>query len=139
MPATTVPETRLAALYRHELRWARTIRALEPAAFAGSCLQYPLVWSALALLLSAGAPWAAILFLAAWILRALAARGVDRALARFLSGVAFPASFWLLPLRELMSVVVMIASYGGDRVDWRGHSLRADGPVSLSIPPRPAP
>ncbi len=134
VPATTVPETRISELYRHELRWARTIRALEPAGFAASCLQYPLVWAALALAVSAGALWAVILFLAAWLLRALAAHGVDRALRPLLPGVAFPSSFWLLPLRELMSVIVMIASYGGDSVDWRGHTLHADGPVS---PPAP--
>lgn len=134
VPATTVPETRIAALYRHELRWARTIRALEPTAFAMSCLQYPLVWAALAVVLSAGAIWASALFLAAWFFRAMAAHRIDTALLPMLPGVAFAASFWLLPLRELMSVIVMIASYGGNLVDWRGHMLHADGPVS---PPAP--
>ena len=51
IPATTVPETSLRALWRHELRWARTIRALVPVQFAASVLQYPLVWAALAVLL----------------------------------------------------------------------------------------
>ena len=142
VPMTTVPETRIATLYRHELRWARTIRALEPTAFAGSFLQFPLVWAAFALLFSTGAPWAVALFAAAWILRAIAAFGVDRGLTRYLPGLAFRASFWLLPLRELMSVVVMIASYGGSRVDWRGKTLHADGPVSFStlpVPPAPGP
>ena len=138
VPATTVPETRIAELFRHELRWARTIRALEPAAFAASCLQFPLVWAAAALLLSlalsGGAAWAGILFAAAWIFRAIIARGIDRALAPFVPGLAFRAPFWLLPLRELLSVVVMIASYGGHSVEWRGHRLHADGPVSLSTP-----
>ena len=138
VPATTVPETRLPALYRHELRWARTIRALEPAAFAASALQYPLVWAALAAVFSGGSLWAILLFPASWTLRALAANGIDRALAPFLPGLAFPASFWLLPLREFMSIVVMIASYGGARVDWRGHTLNADGRVSLTTPRPPA-
>ena len=138
IPSVTVPETRIAALFRHELRWARTIRALEPAAFAASCLQYPLVWAAVSLLFSAGALWAAFLFLVAWVLRAMAARGIDKALLPLLPGVAFPASFWLLPLRELMSVIVMTMSYGGDSVDWRGHTMLADGPVlPASLPPAP--
>ena len=137
VPATTVPETNFRALYRHELRWARTIRALEPAAFAASILQYPMVWAALAAILSAGASWAVSLFLFVWFLRVMAARGISHALIPLMPGLAFPASFWLLPLRELMSVLVMIASYGGDRVDWRGHTLHADGPVSLSNPPAP--
>ncbi len=45
VPATTVPETTFAALWRHELRWARTIRALVPVQFAASALQYPLAWA----------------------------------------------------------------------------------------------
>ncbi len=122
IPATTVPETTLRALWRHELRWARTIRALEPLAFAASVLQYPLVWAALAVLLSGGADWTLAWFVLVWAIRAAAARGIDRAL-----GLANRTPLWLLPLRELMSVVVMAASYAGRRVDWRGHTLEAEG------------
>ncbi len=106
VPATTVPETELPALLRHELRWARTLRALVPVPFA----------------LSGGAGWALALFLTAWAARGATARGIDRALCL---PPAARASVWLLPLRDLMSVVVMVASYGGNRVEWRGHVLRA--------------
>ena len=60
IPATTVAETTLGALWRHELRWARTIRALVPVPFAASVLQYPLAWAALAVLLGVAPPgrWA---------------------------------------------------------------------------------
>ena len=34
------------------------------------------------------------------------------------------------PARELLSVVVMLASYGGRRVEWRGYGLLADTPQS---------
>lgn len=129
--ATTVPETRFFDLFRHELRWARTIRALEPVAFVASSLQYPIVWAALALALSGGAGWAAAVFLTVWLLRYVAAICVDRAVLPFLPGLAFRVPFWLLPARELMSIAVMIASYGGDKVDWRGHTLHADGPVTM--------
>jgi ceramide glucosyltransferase len=122
IPATTVAESTLRALWRHELRWARTIRALVPAQFAASVLQYPLAWAALAVPLSAGAPWSWAWFAAALAMRALAARAVDRAL-----GLAKRTPFWLLPLRELMSVAVMAASYAGRQVDWRGHTLQAEG------------
>jgi ceramide glucosyltransferase len=121
VPATTVPETTLKALWRHELRWARTIRALAPLGFALSAVQYPLVWSALAIALSGGEAWSVGLFALAWIVRAVAARGVDRAV-----GVAIAAPVWLLPLRDLLFVGVMIASFLGDRVEWRGYSLYAD-------------
>ena len=80
VPATTVPEARLRDLWRHELRWARTIRALEPGAFAASVLQYPLFWALLAIPLADGAMWSFALFLLSWLGRAGAAMGVDRAL-----------------------------------------------------------
>ncbi len=131
--ATTVPETCVGDLFRHELRWARTVRALEPVAFLASSLQYPLIWAALALACSGGAIWAAAAFPMVWLLRWVAAECVDRVMVPSVApseaGLAFRVPFWLLPLRELMSTVVMIASYGSDQVDWRGHSLQADGPV----------
>jgi ceramide glucosyltransferase len=122
IPATTVAESTLRALWRHELRWARTIRALVPLQFAASVLQYPLAWAALAVPLSAGAPWSWAWFAAGWSIRALAARRVDHAL-----GLANRTPLWLLPLRELMSVAVLAASYAGRQVDWRGHTLQAEG------------
>jgi ceramide glucosyltransferase len=122
IPATTVPETSFGALWRHELRWARTIRALVPAQFAASVLQYPLVWAGVAVLLSWGAGWSIALFAIVWLLRALAARGIDRTLS-----LALRTPVWLLPVRELMSVVVMVASYAGRDVDWRGYTLQAEG------------
>ncbi len=172
VPATTVPEARLCDLLRHELRWARTIRALEPAAFAASALQYPLFWALLAVLLSGGAAWSIGVFFIAWVGRALPALWVDRALEPLLvppptpgvrpalgprfragggtgeapapddlrledgmnleaaaaQGLAFPCPVWLLPLRDLISVGVMLASYAGRQVEWRGHRLTADTP-----------
>jgi ceramide glucosyltransferase len=121
VPATTVAEATLARLWRHELRWCRTIRALVPLQFAASALQYPIFWSMLAVALSPGTLWSWAVFGSAWIVRTLCARSLDRAL-----GLAFRPPLWLLPARELLSVVVMVASYAGSRVDWRGQTLQAD-------------
>jgi ceramide glucosyltransferase len=130
---TTVPEETMRALFRHELRWARTIRALEPAGFAASILQYPLAWALLAVALASGAPWALGVFVLAWIARAAAAGMIDRALVpqwfgEALAAPAFRCPVWLLPGRDLLSVIVMLASYGGRRVEWRGYGLLADTP-----------
>ncbi len=122
VPATTVPEATLRALWRHELRWARTIRTLVPVQFGASVLQYPLAWAMAIIALTAAAPWSLGWFAVTWAARAAAARGIDRAL-----GLANRTPLWLLPLRELMSVAVMLASYAGRQVDWRGHTLQAEG------------
>ena len=127
VPLTTVPEATFNALLRHELRWARTIRALVPGQFAASCLQYPIFWALVTLIL---APvWGWVVVAAAWLVRVASARGVNRALGGLGIGSATPVPIWLLPLRELMSVGVMIASFTGLRVDWRGHTMTADGPA----------
>ncbi len=126
VPLTTVPESSFSALLRHELRWARTIRALVPGQFAASVLQYPIFWSLLTLLLAWFAGWAWVVIAVAWAVRAGAAWGIDRALRRSAGTVLPRLPVWCLPLRELMSVAVMIASYAGLRVDWRGYTLHAD-------------
>ena len=123
--ATTVPESGLGALFRHELRWSRTVQALVPAAFAVSVIQYPLAWAVLAVALSGGAAWALAGFFACWAGRALVAHGLDTWLGLAEAGLAAPSPFglaplWLLPLRDLLSVAVMAASYSSDRVEWRG-------------------
>jgi ceramide glucosyltransferase len=126
VPATTVPEATLDALFRHELRWSRTILSLVPVAFALSAIQYPIFWALLAWALSAAiAPlWCgAALVLLAWLVRALAARGIDRALGLVGQHRATPVPIWLLPLRDILSIAIVLASYSSDRVEWRGQIM----------------
>jgi ceramide glucosyltransferase len=124
--ATTVPEARFGQLFRHELRWARTIRAIEPLGFAASAVQYPLAWALLAVVLSGAAEWAVLGFAVVWLGRAAFARGLDARLGLAKSALATPAPLWLLPLRDLMSILIMLASVGSDRVVWRGNEMHAD-------------
>jgi ceramide glucosyltransferase len=125
--ATTVPETAMPDLFQHELRWARTILALVPREYALSTIQYPLFWAALTIGFSGGADWAVALFVVAWAGRALCARGIDRCIAATHPGFAPAAPIWLLPLRDLMSMLIAFASYGGDKVEWRGRVMHTTG------------
>jgi ceramide glucosyltransferase len=125
---TTVPERHFSPLVQHELRWGRTIVSLVPVGYAASAIGYPVFWSALAILLSGSEAWAWFLFALAWLARAVAARGIDRAL-----GLDPITPFWLLPLRDLLSVSVIVASYAGDEVEWRGQVLSTTRP-SLAAP-----
>ena len=67
--------------------------------------------------------WTLALFAATWLARAAAMLAVDLVL-----GLTTAVSVWLLPLRDLLSVMVIIASYGGNRVAWRGHILHISPP-----------
>jgi ceramide glucosyltransferase len=125
IPATTVPEATLPALWRHELRWARTIRALVPVAYFGIILQFPLFWAALAVLLGAFAAWTWVLLGLAALLRFALARRLEHWLG-LATGLAAVTEPWLLLLRDVLSAAIFVASFWSDRVEWRGHVLRAD-------------
>ncbi len=132
VPATTVPETGLNALFRHELRWSRTILSLVPVEFALSSMQFPLFWAALAWAVS-GQVWLGALFALCWLARGLAATGIDRRLGLVRRGWATPAPVLLLPLRDLLSMAIIFASYASDKVEWRGqmmHTRRPEQPPS---------
>ncbi len=133
--ATTIPETTIPQLWHHELRWARTIRALEPAAFALSALQHPLAWSLLAIPLANLAPWALAAFLANWATRHLAARLIDAELSLVHETLATRVPIWLLPARDLLSMTVLLAAHCGRRVEWRGQILQT-APSTPGIPKR---
>jgi ceramide glucosyltransferase len=123
IPATTVPEEAIGDLFHHELRWGRTIRSLAPLGYAASSVQFPLFWSLLSVGLSGGRQWSLAIFAAIWLGRMVTIRGVDAAL-----GLASFAPIWLLPLRDVLSMMVILASYGGDQVRWRGRAQSAARP-----------
>jgi ceramide glucosyltransferase len=126
LPVVVVQERALRALWQHELRWARTIGALAPLAFAGSAVQFPLCWALFAVVASGGAPWAVTSLLSAWGVRAAVAYGIDASLRTRRARPADRVAPWLLPIRDIMSVGVLAASFGNDEVVWRGHVMRAD-------------
>jgi ceramide glucosyltransferase len=120
VPATTVGEGSFAALFRHELRWARTIRAVEPLGFAVSVIQFPAFWALLTMIMTGGATWAIGLWAAAILWRGVLGLSIERAMG----GARTP--IWLPALRDVLSMAVLLAAYMGDEVAWRGHVLRTD-------------
>jgi ceramide glucosyltransferase len=117
---TVLPAYSLAGAWRHELRWGRTQRACRPGGYAGRVFTFGLLWGALALLLSRGAPWGWGLFAAAAVLRLVLALLVG---TRILGDRKVLGNLWLLPLRELFSFCVWIASFLGRRIVWRGEAF----------------
>lgn len=120
---TTVDEPSLRALFRHELRWLRTIRAVRPAGHVGLSLSYSLTWCAL---LAALPPHRVglTLFALAYVLRAavcLAVRG---------SHVRVGDLALLFP-RDVLSMAIWVLSFGARAVHWRTQRLGVDANGSL--------
>jgi ceramide glucosyltransferase len=114
-------EASLGELWRHELRWARTIRNIAPLGHAGSLVLHPLAWAIVALGLS---PWSGLLIPAATLTIAaiLCRMTLLRSVAR---GFGLPPqSYWLVPVRDLLSFAVFVASFLGRSVSWGGHRYR---------------
>ncbi len=133
LTATTNGESSASALFAHELRWGRTVRAVEPLGYALSAVQFPLFWSSLAVLAAPEAAWSWMLFAAIWALRAATAARIDQLIARIGPQGASARHgtdtlpFLLLLLRDWVSAIVMAASFTGSRVSWRGQRLRVSG------------
>lgn len=117
-------ETSFAALWRQKLRWAATIRGLQPWGYAGSLVTRPLP---LALLTALFMPATGVLLsVAALAVRLVVASRVDR-----LSGRRSVA-LWQLPLIDSVDFLVFAASFTVRKIDWRGSRLtiEADGRIA---------
>jgi len=113
-----VAEPSLSALFRHELRWARTIRLVAPWGFAGSVVTNPVPLALLAAALGALQPPALAVLDLSLLCRFASARRIDRALR-----LDHP-SWWLLPVRDLLSFGIFTASFFGRSVAWRDRRFR---------------
>ena len=130
LTATTIAESRPAELFAHELRWGRTVRAVEPLGYALSSVQFPLFWASLAVAAAPHAGWSWILFAVVWAWRGVAAARIDRLIGAMSRNPAGEVAreetipFLLLPLRDWISAAIMAASFAGSRVAWRGQMLQ---------------
>jgi len=124
-----VAEQSFLGLFRHELRWARTIRLVAAGGFAGSVLTYPVPLALLALCLTAVPQAAAAMVALALVVRTISGRRIDRALR------LKAAPLWLLPVRDLLSFGVFIASFLGRSVAWRDRRFRIGPEGQLIIVP----
>lgn len=118
-----VSEPSWRALIDHEVRWARTIAAIDRPSHVASVITQPVALALLAALFSGGAAWGLALLGLSGAVRLWAVRRQERAL-----GLA-PAGLGLLALREVLSFVVYAVAVSGRSVVWRGHRfrVRSDG------------
>ncbi|HEX5083838.1 MAG TPA: bacteriohopanetetrol glucosamine biosynthesis glycosyltransferase HpnI, partial [Blastocatellia bacterium] len=116
----SAPDT-FAAMLRHQVRWARTVRVSRPWGYRGMIMTHGVaaaLTAALAWGFSGFALWLLALTIVARFLP-LFVVGVyglkDRALARY---------FWLAPVRDLIAFGVWAAGLAGDKIEWRGVKFR---------------
>jgi ceramide glucosyltransferase len=106
------------AAYRHQVRWARTIRLSRGAGYLGLPVTFATLWSAVAALSGLGR--SAVVLLMIRMAMALVA-------GRFALGSEIVAKyFYLIPVRDLCGVAVWLVGLFGNSVEWRGRRLQLD-------------
>jgi ceramide glucosyltransferase len=119
--AKPVVETHLSgetwtSVWRHQVRWARTIRTCQTAGYFGYVVTQAALWALIAILLGEWKP--ALVLLA---IRTLAGVAVG---AGVLGDSRVARYFFLIPLRDLWGFAVWVAGLAGSTVEWRGERMR---------------
>jgi ceramide glucosyltransferase len=117
---TTIPETRLGQLFLHELRWARTTRAMRPGQCLGLIFTHGLPVALLMVALSPGAA-TALLFGSIAALRALLLATVEARVGR--APTARRPAPWFLMFREFLYFGVWLWAFASRTIVYRGRKL----------------
>ena len=116
-----VSEQGMKALFNHELRWARTVRSVQPLGYTFSIVTHALPVCILYLAVTA-ASWLSVMAVSA----AVSLRVLMQYVSRRSLHVRDPLRPWLVPARDLLSFAVWTASFFGNGVSWRRHSFTVD-------------
>jgi ceramide glucosyltransferase len=104
------------SVWRHQVRWARTIRTCQTAGYFGYVVTQAILWALIAILFGEWKP--ALVLLA---IRTLAGVAVG---AGVLGDSRVARYFFLIPLRDLWGFAVWVAGLAGSTVEWRGERMR---------------
>lgn len=111
-------------VWKHQLRWAQTIRVCQPWPYFFSILSnatlWPLLWLAASLIWikSLYIPPAAVALL---LSRMVLAQDLQR---RFLESRQGAAPFWLVPVKDLLQAAIWAAAFFQNKIEWRGQRMR---------------
>lgn len=123
-------------VWRHQIRWARTYRTVQPFGWLLAIAIQVTTWAVLLWLATGGAPPAPQVLLAA-----LGTRVVSLGVLMLqLRERETPLSFWLLPVKDLALSAIWLVSWFGRTVEWSGRRFRIEPDGRLTrLPARASP
>jgi len=107
-------------VWRHQLRWARTIRVSQPVPYFFSILSNTTLWAAAWMLIHPN-PWALSLGASALAWRAVMALKLQ---ARLTTRPMDWAWFWVPWVKDAMQVGIWGMAFMGATIEWRGRRMR---------------
>jgi ceramide glucosyltransferase len=107
-------DTDFASFLKQHIRFARTIRSIDPIGYAGSIIAHPLPLALIAASLgSSGTPHLLAAVLASRIILCSSVTRVFRLAAQ---------AYWLVAIQDLLSFVVYVGSYFGTARSWENEN-----------------
>jgi len=117
-----VKETSFKSMFLHELRWARTMRTVQPLGYLFTFLTDTLMIGFLAgitaYLYTQQLLWPVIITGSIFWIRTLLHLRVQTMLNLRNAG-----SLWLIPVRDFLTFFVRLASFAGNRIEWKDKSF----------------
>lgn len=115
-----------AAVWKHQLRWARTIRVCQPLPYFFSILSNPTLWPLLWLAMKL-APISLAFALVCFALRIASAWHLQQRLSQspttnHPSPITFPP--WMPILKDLLQTAIWLLAFLGNHIEWRGQRMR---------------
>jgi len=129
---TYLPAYTIRGFFSHQLRWARGVRDARVRGYLGLVFTFGLMWGLLAVIASRAPTWAWVALGVTLVLRFAVAMVVGGSVLEDRKGLKV---LWLLPLRDLIAVVIWVASLGGRTVTWRGDRFRLKGGKLTRVAP----
>lgn len=119
---TVLDSETLGDVWRHQLRWARTYRACQPVGWMAAVVTQATFWGGMAVIATGGSPigWSMLGLVTA------ARLGSLLVIMRLLDEPDTPRHFGLIPLKDLLTTAVWIASWLGRSVVWSGRRYRVE-------------
>ena len=130
-------------VWKHQLRWARTIRVCQPLPYFFSILSNAGFWSLLWLVfeltgttirtmgfdsslaypteLVVSLQSGAVAAMTCCLIRILVAYDLEQRLTR---SAAHANYFWLVPVKDLLQAAIWFCAFAGNTVEWRGRKMR---------------
>jgi len=122
----TCAEDSFQAFMDHEIRWARTVRLIDPVGYSGSGITHPLPLALLGAAMLGFQPACLGLIFAILVARIGSKSHIDAAM-RTRAG-----PWWLVPASDLLAFIVFIASFLSNVVVWGGRRFRVGRDGALS-------
>jgi len=115
-----------AAVWKHQLRWARTVRVCQPLPYFFSILSNPTLWPLLWVALKPS-PISITFAGVCFFLRIATALHLQSRLSKSRNTQHATRNtffLWLPPLKDILQTAIWLLAFIGNHVEWRGQRMR---------------